>query len=134
MIDVHKLRSKKNNIIATSGVAVVLLILSVMGWNAWKPSRTLTWSDRVEAYAFARDFYKSNPGYPGTETFFVAFLDECLDKRCHVLPRGPGEGASMSGTDRAMADYIIERGINISTPKEPQKRGLLGGLSTLWGG
>lgn len=128
MIDVHKLRSKKNNIIASVGVAVVLLALAYMAWNAWKPTRTLAWSDRVQAYAFAHDFYAANADRPGTTSDLTAFIDECHTKKCVVLPYERGEEERLIGTARIFADKILRDGIHIETPPGPQKRGLFGFL------
>jgi hypothetical protein len=131
MIDIQKVKNKRNNIIVTAGIILNLAAIGVAVYDHFKPTMVMSWGDRVDAISMAQDLVNRNPDALGDSSVLTEFLDNCFDKTCVVKPHRRGEEANLT-TSKDLGEAILARRIDISTPVEPVKPGLFGlGLGIL---
>jgi hypothetical protein len=125
MIDIQKVKNKRNNIVVAVGIVLNLIAGGVCLYDYLKPTRVMTWGDRVDALAMAKDLTSRAPDRLGDSMVLADFLDDCQQKKCVVKPYRIGEEANLT-TSKDLGEAILARQIDISTPVEPVKSGLLG--------
>ncbi len=125
MINIQKIKQKHASVIVTMIVLTNLIFVSIIAWNAYKPTHYLSWGDRVSAISMAQDYYMHCEKCDGSVMQLSEFLDRCDQKKCVVAPYRPGEEVYL-GTSKELAQEILDEHINISSAFKPAKPGLLG--------